>query len=288
MSAKPYLSVVIHDVAPANWVACQRVLSAIQEVDDIPTTLLVVPRYHWRPSETGFETQLSQLLEEGHELALHGYSHLDEGMPDGWMDYIKRRIYTDGEGEFSSLGQREALSRLRTGIRWFQHRHWPLHGFVAPAWLMSEGSWEAIRTLPFDYTATLQHVYALPQVQAHRSACLTFSTRSAWRRMASLPRNAWVRSRWSQQPLVRLELHPHDADFPMIKKMWTQTLADLLQKRHAVTLSEGVHRMGEWMHGLGSSFCEAPADGPATVPYLYSMWPKVEEPRSDCAEGAHP
>ncbi|MGE5450701.1 MAG: DUF2334 domain-containing protein [Acidobacteriota bacterium] len=275
MSVTPSFSVVIHDVAPANWFACQRVMQAVREVADIPMTFLVVPRYHLRPSETGFELVLSKLLAKGHELALHGYSHLDEGTPSGWIDYARRRLYTAGEGEFAALVREEAAHKLHTGIRWFQHRQWPLHGFVAPAWLMSEGSWQAIRSLPFQYTATLGHVYSLPQGQAHRSDCMAFSTRSAWRRALSIPRNAWVSAQWSSQPFVRLELHPHDADFPMIRRTWMRALAHLQQTREAVTLFEGVQRLTQ-AQAPEAAFDFADQEGPATIPHLHPMWNTTE------------
>lgn len=283
-----YCSVVIHDVAPKNWSACQRVLRAIREVADVPVTLLVVPRYHLRPSNTGFERALTKLVHKGHELALHGYSHLDEGTPNGWLDYLKRRLYTAGEGEFAALHEEEALRRLHTGIRWFEHRHWPLRGFIAPAWLLSTGSWNALRTLPFEYTATLNHVYRLPDGCPLPSDCMAFSTRSPWRRLLSLSRNAWVQRRWQAQPLVRLELHPHDADFPMIKRMWTQALSDLIGQREVVTLSEGVQRAMQAQASWSIPEDESALDGPPTIPCLHSMWVPADPPEAGVAlTGTH-
>ncbi|WP_298011018.1 polysaccharide deacetylase family protein [uncultured Aquabacterium sp.] len=239
-AGRPMLSVTIHDVAPSTWPACERVMDAVRAVADVPMTLLVVPRYHLRPSNHAFEQRLEALQAQGHELALHGYSHLDDGEPANWVDHVRRRWYTAGEGEFSALSQDEALRRLHAGARWFARRGWPLHGFVAPAWLMSRGTWQALDQLPLSYTATLRAVYSLPQAQRITSACLAFSTRTAWRRAVSLPRNAWVAARWHAQPLVRFELHPHDADHRLIRQCWSGRLRALLAEREARTVHAAV------------------------------------------------
>ena len=95
-----WLCVSLHDVAPATWASCQRVLSAIREVAEIPLTLLVVPAYHGQCSaQHEFEQAITTQLLAGHELALHGYFHLDPQVPSDVIDWLRRRIYTAGEGE---------------------------------------------------------------------------------------------------------------------------------------------------------------------------------------------
>lgn len=234
------LCVVIHDVAPINWAACQRVLHAVQEVADLPTSLLAVPHHHLRGGDPVVEAALSRLLAQGHELVLHGYSHLDPGEPRNRWDHLKRRVYTAGEGEFSDLGQAEARSRIEAGARWFATRGWPLHGFVAPAWLLSKGSWQALRASRLLYTTTLSRVHALQRGESMASDAMVFSTRSRWRRTASLARNTWVAHTWGQQQLVRFELHPHDADHPQIRQLWMRELATLSKQRQALTLAQAV------------------------------------------------
>lgn len=256
---KAVVSVVIHDVAPVNWAACQRVLAAVREVADVPTTLLTVPRFHMQPSDQRFEDELTSLMTQGHELALHGYVHLDQGKPRGWRDHLWRRVYTNGEGEFHALGKAEATLRLRAGLRWFARRSWPVHGFVAPAWLLSQGTWEALWELPLRYTATLSSVYALADRSRLRSSALAFSTRSLLRRMASVPRNEWVAWQWCDQPLVRLELHPHDADHAVIRRLWTRELAKLVQLREVLTLADAVEA---FMPSPGGVTPPAQADTP--------------------------
>lgn len=72
-----------------------------------------------------------------------------------------RRIYTH-DGEFYSLSENAALARLHAGLEVFQRYNWPVQGFVAPAWLMSPGTRQALRQLPLRYTSGPQHLYRLP------------------------------------------------------------------------------------------------------------------------------
>ena len=81
---KPTLCVVLHDVAPATLPACDRMLRAIEEVSyDVPLTLLAVPRYHCDPPSAFFGDWLRGRSARGDEIALHGYTHLDDGVPHG-------------------------------------------------------------------------------------------------------------------------------------------------------------------------------------------------------------
>lgn len=239
MSARR-LAVVLHDAAPATWLACQRVLRAIESVAPVPVTILAVPRWHLDPHDTDFERELDRRLGRGDELALHGYTHADDGRPSGLVDHVRRRWYTAGEGEFSALPRDEAARRLHAGMRWFERRGWPLHGFIAPAWLMSAGTWQALDGLDLRYTCTLRHVYALHPRATLASHGLVYSTRSAWRRAVSRPWNRVVAHSQAEQPLLRLELHPHDADHAALRQSWMGLLERFAAERTAVTLAEAV------------------------------------------------
>lgn len=157
------LCVVIHDVAPATWPDCLRLLHAVREVADIPLTWLVVPRWHGSEARSpAFEAALDSLLAGGHELALHGYTHLDTAArARDWRSRFLRGVYTEGEGEFAALHADEARRRINLGLAWLEERGWPVHGFVAPAWLLGEGAWEAVRGYPFLYTTTWSHFHCL-------------------------------------------------------------------------------------------------------------------------------
>jgi hypothetical protein len=232
----PSLCVVLHDGAPTTQAACGRLLQAVRDVADVPVTLLAVPRYHCEPSLAGFRDWLRERSARGDEIALHGYTHQDDGVPHNFVDRLKRRHYTRGEGEFCDLSMTEATRRITAGVRWFAREGLPLRGFVAPAWLMSDGTWEALRWMDLRYTCTLRQIVLLPERRALTSQSLVYSTSTAWRRQASLAWNAAVAATLRRNPVLRLELHPQDADHPAIRRSWQGLLEAHLAHRHATTL----------------------------------------------------
>jgi predicted deacetylase len=233
---KPVLCVVLHDVAPATRAACELTLRAVQDVADVPVTLLAVPRYRCEPSPAAFTDWLRERSALGDEIALHGYTHVDEGTPRNFIDHLRRRHYTRGEGEFADLSITEAMVRLTAGVRWFARHRLPLHGFVAPAWLMSLGTWEALRWTDLRYTCTLRRLVLLPDRRRITSQSLVYSSSSAWRRQASLAWNATVAAMQRRNPLLRLELHPRDVEYAGIRRSWQRLLEAHLSDRRPRTL----------------------------------------------------
>lgn len=231
-----WLTVALHDVAPATWPHCQRVLSAVREVADIPVTLLVVPAYHGQCSaQPAFESALSQRLAAGDELALHGYFHCDPQAPTDIVDWLRRRVYTV-EGEFAALCCDEAAERIHLGQRWFAANRWPLYGFVPPAWLLGEGAWLALRSnRELLYTSTLTQFHLLPTGDCLRAPSLSYSVRSGWRRLCSLAWNPALARAATALPLLRVGLHPNDADDPATRRSWQSCLARALADRRAVS-----------------------------------------------------
>src|SRR5690606_1210937 len=118
---------------------------------------------------------LESRLSRGDELVLHGYSHSDDQPPPTEArQWFMRRVYT-WEGEFYALDQAQAAQRLAAGIGLFQQFGWPLHGFVAPAWLLSPGSRRALSASGLSYTSDPQHLYRLPSFEAIAAPGLVWS-----------------------------------------------------------------------------------------------------------------
>jgi len=224
------LLLVLHDVAPPTWADYLGFVEAVDTLG-VPITWLVVPDFHQHndlDAYPEFRQMLTRRVARGDELVLHGYYHCDEGpTPDNPRDWFMRRIYTH-EGEFYSLSRDAALARLRRGIQVFERYNWPLEGFVAPAWLMSEGTRQALRELPLRYTSGPQHLYRLPDFTAIEAPGLVWSARSAWRRGASRLVSDYKKQRWRQAPVIRLGLHPVDMQHAFSRRYWLQTLKRLL------------------------------------------------------------
>lgn len=228
---QPAVLLVLHDVAPSTWADYQPFVEAVDALGNVPMTWLVVPDFHRHDNldaHADFRQLLSERVARGDELALHGFFHDDpEPRPHTPRDWFMRRVYTH-EGEFYHLSHEAALARLRAGIEMFQRYDWPLHGFVAPAWLMSEGTRQALRELPLRYTSDPQHLYRLPDFTPIDAPGLVWSARSAWRRGLSKILSNQREQRWRQAPVIRLGLHPVDMRHGFSRDYWRNTLERLL------------------------------------------------------------
>jgi hypothetical protein len=246
-TARRHVCVVLHDVSPYRWAGCTLVLAHLRAIAaqagvDLPVTLLVVPRMHGAAGNSPHYLRwLHRLARDGHEIALHGYTHLDDGpAPHGLAERWLRRTYTAGEGEFAALGRAEADARLARARAWASAHGLVAAGFVPPAWLLSAPGWDAVAAAGFTYTCTLNRIVTLPDRHALRARSLVFSTRSPLRRGASLVWNsvlAWQQRR-VDAPLLRFELHPTDADDPRVLRCWSRLLAQALRERGPLRLSE--------------------------------------------------
>lgn len=245
---RPCVSIVIHAVAPAHLAACERLIAALERFGALPLTLLAVPRFHGDDRDPRFEEWLAARHARGDEIALQGFTHSDDGEPVDWLDHLIRRRYSHGEAEFSALREEQALRRLRGGIAWLQQLGLAPQGFVAPAWLLSQGSWSALRQCPFSYTCTLRRLVLLPELRMLQAQALVWSDRTAWQRNAARLVNPLLARLQSSAPLLRFDLHPEDADDPLILRSWQQLLAHMLDDRPATTLG----RVADWLRQEGA------------------------------------
>jgi len=138
---------------------------------------------------------------------------------------------------------------------------------VAPAWLLSEGTWQALRESPFEYTCTLRQIHFLARGEVIVAQSQAYSTRSAWRRATSVGWNRLLaRVQW-RQACVRLELHPPDAEHDAVRCCWQRLLRRQLRTREPVTLSALARRAGaaspaseQQQHELRGREANGPAD----------------------------
>ncbi|MHB1230488.1 MAG: DUF2334 domain-containing protein [Halothiobacillus sp.] len=240
-------ALVLHDVAPRTHARCMALLGALAPMitphGPMPVTLLVVPRYHGDSplaEHRQFRAWLDSRLALGDEVVLHGYHHADNQPVTGPVDWVRRRIYTT-EGEFARLDTPTALHLLTQGRDELTACGWAARGFVAPAWLTSCGTQEALAQLGFDWYATRTGLIDLRIHHETAATSLVWSVRAAWRRQLSkiynerLLRQLFNPAR--QNTPIRLGLHPVDADWPQAVLFWQNALAAVVAERPAVTKS---------------------------------------------------
>ena len=229
--------VSIHDVAPETWAECEVLMQAVRAVADIPLTWLVIPHYRGSGRRSqALESTLDRMLAHGHELALHGYTHIDEGAAHaGPFSALLRTVYTEGEGEFADIDEQDARRRIALGLAWFRARGWPVSGFVAPAWLLGPKAWQAVHAFPFLYTTTFTHFHLLERNQQVFSPSLVYAARNKGGRAISPLAASTVAYLLKGAPLVRVSLHPRDARHPALVRHAQRLIAGLLDARLPLT-----------------------------------------------------
>lgn len=175
----------------------------------------------------------------GHELALHGYTHLDEGpAAQNFLERFRRTVLTRSEGEFAALDQSAACQRLQAGVAWFAERSWPLSGFIAPAWMMNRATRAALAALPFSYLTDYSSMMLLPQFQRLQAPALVTSTRHRVGDAVLRSAMKLCAATQSQAPLLRVALHPADVQRPANLRHAQRLIDHALRERTAMTKAE--------------------------------------------------
>lgn len=242
----PVVCIALHDVAPATWARCARLLAMLDEIGARAITLLVVPDFHRRgavASDAAFIAAIEARRERGDEIALHGYTHVDESAaPTSPSAWFRRRVLTASEGEFSALDRFSAAQRIAAGRDMLARIGWHVDGFVPPAWLASRGTREALAVSDLLYTTTHTSLVDLRGGMALDAPSITASPRSAWRRALS---ERWLcAAHWAtrKSAIVRAGLHPADADHPRLLAAWRSLLVEWLAEREPTTKRAAVLR----------------------------------------------
>jgi predicted deacetylase len=157
-------------------------------------------------------------------------------------------VYTRGEGEFAALGVEQARQRLAWARECFARRGWQAQGFVAPAWLLSEGSWQALREAGFGYTTSFSRFYLLREGRSLFAPSLVYSSRNGWGSALSRSGTSVSAQLLRAAPLLRLALHPQDANHRSTLLHCQRLVEQLLQTRDAMTKMEFAQRWSARCH----------------------------------------
>lgn len=208
----------IHDVSPKFENQVERLVDLLERhVGTANFAMLVVPD-HWDEAPLSaapaFQVKLRRWADAGVEMFLHGWRHRDDAPVKGFA----QKHMTAGEGEFSSLSATEASARIAEGRRTVEDAIGrPVAGFIAPAWLYSEGAIEAVRNAGFalaeDHMKVWQPVSG--RVLA-RGPVITWASRSPARIQSSLMVAAAVRALPQALPTARIAVHPGDVTVPAL------------------------------------------------------------------------
>lgn len=241
------VSIEIHDVAPTTWARCAALLERLDAIGAPCTTLLVVPFYHRSVAldrAPAFVNSVSKRIARGDEVAVHGFVHLDEAAPPRTMrGFVERRVLTRREGEFAAADAADARDRLSRALDIWRRTGWKVGGFVPPAWLLGRDARDALASdgpFAFDYIALRRGILRLPAGCWLTTDLLWYSPTSAPRRWLSRVCTMLARARASPERLLRIALHPQDAEAPGVLDHWQRIIASTLAERCAVTTTQAL------------------------------------------------
>ena len=243
------LVVSIHDVAPSTRTRVEKILAELRRHQVSACSLLVVPDYHRQGrslADPGFRSWLQELDASGHEIVIHGFYHQRARREnESGRDKVVTRFYTADEGEFFDLDYAAALRLIREAREEFESHDFYPHGFIAPAWLLGAEAERAAIAAGMKYTATLRTVRDFTDGQTFTSQSLVYSVRSAWRRTMSL---AWNRSLFrslTNNPLLRLGIHPPDIAQRAIWRQIGKIIDLALRDRQSLTYRDWLRQESE-------------------------------------------
>jgi len=229
--------VSVHDVTPRHFERLRTIdlLLGKHGLAGRYSALIVPNFWHEWPlaDHPEFLSWLRRALDDGVEPVLHGYFHVDESEHRSAWDRLRGRTMTASEGEFLGLSKEAARARIVAGQRLLHdHLGTAPQVFIAPAWLYSPGTHEALTDLGLAVAEDHLRVWS-PATGATlaRGPVLSYASRTRARIAAS-----WLWSRASTallgpMPTLRLAIHPHDLDVPTLERELDRALATLLRER---------------------------------------------------------
>jgi len=243
-TAKEFLVVSIHDVAPSTQPIVDKMVSEFVHHHVRTSSLLVVPDYHRQGAsmkDRQFVSWLRGLEAQGFETVIHGYFHQrprrrDESLTDRFLT----RIYTQDEGEFYDLKYEDALLRIRSARDEFRTAGLNPRGFVAPAWLLSAEAEQAARDAEMEYTTRLRSIQDLRTGEKFPARSLVYSVRNPWRRATSLVWNAMLARVLNSCSLLRLSVHPRDYEYPTIWRQIIDSVGRMGKSRSVTTYQDWI------------------------------------------------
>lgn len=224
----------IHDVGPRFEREVDSLAARLDGlVGGARFAMLVVPD-HWDEAPLSaapaYKRRLRDWSDAGVEMFVHGWNHHDAA-PRGFA----AKHMTAGEGEFAALGRAVALDRMlcaRAVVEDATGR--AAAGFIAPAWLYSDGSRAALADAGFALAEDHFRVWR-PSDGAvlARGPVVTWASRSWGRRLSSRLAASTARHLLGGQRVVRVAVHPGDTRVPTLLASIDATFAVLSRNRVA-------------------------------------------------------
>lgn len=232
----------IHDVGPRFADEVDRLRDLLGKVAPANKIALLVVPNHWGEApitaRTPFAARLREWADAGAEIFVHGWFHKDNTQHRNAYTRLKARHLTAREGEFLGLATAEASARMAAGKALLEDICGrSVAGFVAPAWLYSPGTNNALADNGFSLAEDHWRVWHPPSGKIiGRSPVLTWASRSRARILSSLFVARVLPPMLRDAALTRLAVHPGDTTVPAIMQ----------SIRRALTVLAADHNIGRY------------------------------------------
>lgn len=224
----------IHDVGPRF----EREVDGLAErldrlLGSARFAMLVVPD-HWDKAPLSaapaYRRRLREWAEAGVEMFVHGWNHRDAA-PAGSVSVnsLARKHMTAGEGEFAALSRAAALDRMVRARAVVEDAiGLAATGFIAPAWLYSDGTRAALADAGFALAEDHFRVWRPGDgAVLARGPVITWASRSRGRQLSSRLAAGAARHLLGRQRVVRVAVHPGDTGVPALLASIDATFAAL-------------------------------------------------------------
>ncbi len=231
----------IHDVSPRFEREIDQLLDLLSPHVGRRLAMLVVPN-HWGDSPIvpggAFARRLRNWADEGIEMFLHGSVHRATTPVASSQDRLRARWMTAGEGEFLSLSADDAQIKIRHGRALLEDIIGkPIAGFIAPAWLYSDGAKIALERAGLPIAEDHFHVWSPATGKKLTSGpVITWASRTRPRLASSLLAAPIVRK--LPMPVLRIGVHPPDVRHPALVRSITKTFRSAVAHRRPSAYAE--------------------------------------------------
>jgi len=198
----------VHDVSPPTFALATGIVARLSSAGVGRVSILVVPEGEWPEACIA---QLRAWADEGHLVALHGWSHRAPS-PRGLYHRLHSLLLSRDAAEHLGRTREEVVAIVDRGVEWFAQKGLSAPAFyVPPAWAMGALRPVDLRRRGFASVETLTGIRDLERRRVRLLPLVGFEADTRARAVALRGLNAANEglARLTGRPL-RIAIHPHD------------------------------------------------------------------------------
>jgi predicted deacetylase len=197
----------IHDVCPEHFDHVAGLVNRFARTA-VRAVLAIIPGRPWQAKQI---RQLQIWGDEGHELALHGYTHATGPLCTP-VNRLHQAMFSRLAGENLGLSREVIVSRAHRGVAWFaRHRLGAPRLYIPPAWVLGAALPEDFAKLGITVVERLLGFVDVKSGTLSAWPVVGFEADNAFRAVALKLWNAAAQMAGSPLGRYRVVVHPRDA-----------------------------------------------------------------------------